>query len=78
MDDYELAGKLRSMYENAKRNEAVCQVILFGMMYAQEIQWGGHALKHVVELSGIGMGYLAEVSKGVKLSKYAVLKQENE
>mgnify|MGYP000885561740 CR=1 FL=1 len=78
MEDYELASKLRSMYENAKRNEAVCQINLFGIMYAQEIQSSGHTLKHLVDLSGISKGYITEISKGIKLSKYVVLKEGGE
>lgn len=74
MEDYDLAKELRSMYDNAKRNEAVCQVNLFGILYAQEIQSKGHTLKHIVELSGINKGYLTEISKGIKLSKYVVLR----
>lgn len=76
LEDYELADKLRSMYENARRNEAVCQINLFGIIYATEIQTGGHKLKHIVELSGISKGYLTEISKGMKLSKYVALRGE--
>ena len=78
MDDYELASKLRSMYDNAKRNEAVCQINLFGIMYAQEIRNSGHTLKHIVELSKIRMGYLPEISKGIKLSKYVALRETDQ
>ena len=38
MEDHELARILRTMYENAKRNEAVCQINLFGIMYAEKIK----------------------------------------
>lgn len=78
MEDYELANKLRNMYDRAKRNEVVCQINLFGIMYAKDIQDGGYSLKHIVELSGISKGYLTEISKGIKLSKYVVLKEGDE
>ena len=78
MEDYELANKLRNMYDRAKRNEAVCQINLFGIMYAKDIQDGGYSLEHKVELSGISKGYLTEISKGIKLSKYVVLKESDE
>jgi hypothetical protein len=78
LEDYELANKLRSMYDSARRNEAVCQINLFGIMYAKDIQDGGYSLKHIVELSGISKGYLTEISKGIKLSKYVVLKEGDE
>jgi hypothetical protein len=78
LDDYELASKLRSMYENARRNEAVCQINLFGIKYAQEIKRSGRTVKQLVELSGINKGYVTEISKGIKLSKFVVLKEKGE
>ena len=65
----ELAALLRAMYDGAKRNEAACQVHLFGIKYAKELQECGCPLKEIVQLSGISMGYLSEVSKGVKLAQ---------
>ena len=38
MNDMELAEILRGMYNNARRNEAVCQVNLFGILYAEELK----------------------------------------
>lgn len=75
MEDHELARILRTMYENAKRNEAVCQINLFGIMYADEIKKSGCSVKRIVELSGIRQGYLSEVTKGMKLSKYVTVKE---
>ena len=53
MNDMELAEILRSMYDNAKRNEAVCQVNLFGILYAEELQSSGCTIKHIVESSPV-------------------------
>ena len=78
MEDYELANKLRNMYDSARRNEAVCQINLFGIMYAKDIRDGGYSSKHIVELSGISKGYLTEISKGIKLSKYVARKNREE
>ncbi len=72
MTDMELAEILRSMYDNARRNEAVCQVNLFGILYAEELKNSGCTIKHIVELSGIQFGYVSEISKGIKLSRYVV------
>ncbi|HHT66204.1 MAG TPA: hypothetical protein GX017_08985 [Clostridiales bacterium] len=66
------------MYENARRNEAVCQINLFGIKYAQEIKRSGRTVKQLVELSGINKGYVTEISKGIKLSKFVVLKEKGE
>lgn len=76
MDASELAEKLREMYDGAKRNEAACQVHLFGIRYAKELQQCGCPLRDIVALSGISMGYLSEVSKGIKLSRYVQLKED--
>ena len=70
MDDIQLAAELRRMYDGAKRNEAACQVHLFGIRYAEELRRCGVPLRQVVEASGISMGYLSELSKGVKLARY--------
>lgn len=75
MEDHELARILRNMYENAKRNEAVCQINLFGIMYAEKIKKSGCSVKRIVELSGIRQGYLSEITKGMKLSKYVTVKE---
>lgn len=74
----ELAALLRAMYDGAKRNEAACQVHLFGIKYAKELQECGCPLKEIVQLSGISMGYLSEVSKGVKLAQYVEPKERND
>lgn len=78
MDDLKLASILRRMYDDAKRNEAVSQINLFGILYAEEIKASSSTLKELVALSGINMGYVTEVSKGVKLAKYVVLKEGRE
>ena len=74
----ELAALLRAMYDGAKRNETACQVHLFGIKYARELQECGCPLKEIVQLTGISMGYLSEVSKGVKLAQYVELKERND
>lgn len=76
MNEHELAQKLRDMYESAKRNEASCQVHLFGIMYAEEIKNSGCTSKRLIELSGINKGYQPEISKGIKLSQYVVPKRQ--
>ena len=75
MLETELAARLREMYDGAKRNEAACQVHLFGIKYAKELQECGWPLKDIVQQAGISMGYLSEVSKGVKLAQYVELKK---
>lgn len=77
MVEAELALRLREMYDRAKRNEAACQVHLFGIIYAKELQECGCSLKDIVRRSGISMGYLSEVSKGIKLAQYVEPKKQD-
>lgn len=72
MEIAELAQELRNRYEHARRNEATCQVILFGILYARELQTCGVPLREILEQSGVSRGYLSEISKGIKLSKYVI------
>ena len=68
MKQEELAAILRARYEAAKRNEATMEVHLFGIEYGDEIKANGYKISDIVELAGLDKGYVAEVSKGIKLS----------
>ena len=76
MEKEQLAGILRERYEKAKRNEASMAVHLFGIEYANEIQEGRYPVSELVELAGIGKGYAAEVSKGMKLAPHVKITEE--
>lgn len=75
MDGKTLAGILRERYQGARRNEAACQIHLFGIQYAEELRQCAWPLRDIVKESGIGMGYLSEVNKGIKLAQYVCLKK---
>lgn len=70
MNEDELAIVLRNIYINAKRKEIALQIHLFGIDYGYEIKRNQHNIRKIVERAGIEKGYIAEVSKGVKLSEY--------
>ena len=76
MDGKTLAGILWEKYQGASRNEAACQVHLFGIQYAGVLRECSWPLREIVKESGIGMGYLSEVNKGIKLARYVQLKEE--
>lgn len=76
MDGKTLAGILWEKYQGASRNEAACQVHLFGIQYAEVLRECSWPLREIVKESGIGMGYLSEVNKGIKLARYVQLKEE--
>ncbi len=77
MKQEELAEILRQRYEAAKRNEAAMQVHLFGIDYGEEIRNRGYRIVDIVELAGLDRGYVAEVSKGVKLSSVVERRKSN-
>lgn len=72
----ELAERLGEMYENARRNEAACQVHLFGILYASDIQACGQPVSVLAQRAGLSRGYAAEISKGIKLARYVDVKPE--
>ena len=66
----ELAGKLREMYNNAPKGNAVAMIHLFGIKYASEINDSEYSKKDIIKQSGISTSYLTELTKGVKLAEY--------
>jgi len=78
LNQEELARILRHTYEEAKRNEAAMQVHLFGIDYGQEIKKRGYKIVDIVRMAGLDKGYVAEVSKGVKLSAVVERKENHE
>lgn len=74
MNIKELGGKLREMYTNAPKGEAVAMIHLFGIKYAEEINNSEYSKKDIVKASGISESYLTELTKGVKLAEYVTPK----
>lgn len=75
MNIKELGGKLREMYTNASKGEAVAMIHLFGIKYAAEINNNKFSKKDIIKASGISESYLTELTKGVKLAEYVVPKK---
>lgn len=72
----ELGGKLKEMYTNAPKGETVAMIHLFGIKYAAEIINSEFSKKDIIEASGISASYLTELTKGVKLAEYVILKNK--
>lgn len=70
----DLSSILRTMVLNAEKKETTVQYHLFGIMYAREISDSNFSIKEIVENAGLSESYHVEVSKGVKLSQFVVLK----
>lgn len=58
------------MYEDAKNNEQVVNIHLFGIKYGDIIKKNGFPVSKIVEKAGMRKSYNVEVSKGIKLSKF--------
>ena len=72
MDIKELGGKLREMYTNASKGEAVAMIHLFGIKYAAEINKSKFSKKEIIKASGISESYLTELTKGIKLAEFVI------
>ncbi|MUL04393.1 hypothetical protein VFES401_14940 [Aliivibrio fischeri] len=70
----ELGDRLSDMYNNAQPNESVAMIHLFSIKYAHEIRDLNVSCKAVAKAAKINESYGAEISKGIKLSKYVTPK----
>ena len=73
MNEVELAQRLARMYHNAPRGEQSTAIALFGIRYVADLSARDVNINRVVERSGIGDSYHAEVRKGMRLAKYVEL-----
>lgn len=70
----QLGEKLNKMYFESKDRETAAMVHLFGIKYASEIKESGASMKSIAKAAGISESYGTEISKGVKLSKFVMVK----
>lgn len=68
MDAKQLGQILKEAYDDAPRGQRVIRIHLFGIDYSKEILKAG--IREVVEESGIGESFKAELNKGVNLADY--------
>lgn len=74
MSAHQLGQILKDMYENAPYGYQVANIHLFGVKYADIIVLNRLSVPEIVRASGIKPSFATEVSKGIKLAKYVVLK----
>ncbi|MDP2716032.1 hypothetical protein [Rheinheimera sp.] len=74
MDLLHLGKELKEMYLSSNHGEAVAMIHVFGIKYAKEIKNSGVSMKKIAQAAGIKESYATEISKGVKLSKFVVIK----
>jgi 5-methylcytosine-specific restriction protein B len=65
---------LKDMYENAPDGESVAMIHLFGIKFADQIARSGFSPKEIAKAAGIQESYGTEISEGVKLAKYVLVK----
>jgi hypothetical protein len=77
MNEYELGKILQSMYDNGmKNNDGMCQIILFGIIYANEITNGNISAQRIIETTNVPEPHKKYIRDGVRLSKYVTLKKD--
>jgi 5-methylcytosine-specific restriction protein B len=70
----QLGKALSDLYHNAPKGEAVAMIHLFGIKYAKELNEGRFNKKEVARTANIPESFGTEISKGIKLSKYVIVK----
>lgn len=70
----ELGNQLNKMYNNAPDKDSVAMIHLFGIKYADAILKSKYSKKDIANAAGIAESYGTEISKGVKLAKYVIIK----
>ena len=70
----ELGNALSNMYHNAPKGEAVAMIHLFGIKYAEQITQNRFSKKEIAKSAKIPESFGTEISKGVKLSPYVIIK----
>ncbi|MDX2470794.1 MAG: hypothetical protein QNL04_09510 [SAR324 cluster bacterium] len=78
MNIHELGEALAEMYHNAKGNNKVAMIHLFGIKYAQDISDSGCSKKDIAKAAKIGESYATEISKGVKLAEFVEIKKSTQ
>ena len=74
MTKADLALELNKMYHNAPKGEKVSMIHLFGIKFSEEIKECGYSTKEIAVAADINESYGTEISKGVKLGHYVVVK----
>lgn len=70
MEIKELAKILNDNYNNAYNGEMVVQIHLFGIKYGKRIRENKFTALEIITKAKLNDSYVAELNKGVKLSKY--------
>ena len=72
----ELNSKLKDKYDNATEKEQEANIHLFGIKYGEVIKKHNYKATQIIRAAGIKKSFSAELSKGIKLSKFVNIKKE--
>ena len=70
-----LIDKLNKMYLEAEENDKTTMIRLFGIIYGDIILKNKITATELANESLVNNSYHVEISKGIRLSKYVVLKE---
>ena len=80
MKQKKLANELRDMYYDAPEGERVAHIVLFGIIYAAELEaaeQAGCSIRKIMKKSGLKKSqkfeentYISQIKNGMKLAKY--------
>ena len=73
MTVHELGCRLREMYDTPGTQKST-MIHLFGILYADQMQRAGCRPIDVVRSAQLPESYVTEVNKGIRLSRYVVLR----
>ncbi|MEG1395136.1 MAG: hypothetical protein RSD04_05225, partial [Clostridia bacterium] len=76
MSEYSLGQILKKMYEEAPNGDQVAQIHLFGVKYARVLESKRLNKKSILKSAGMPESYQTEISKGIRLAKYVIVKDK--
>ena len=71
-----LGSILKDKYDNAPEKEQVANIHLFGIKYAEVIKSHSYTAAQIIREAGIKKSFSTELSKGIRLSKFVIIKKE--
>ena len=74
MGEFELGNELRKMYDCAPQGDQVAAIHLFSIRFYKEISCTNINKKAILRAAGLPESYATEISKGVKLGEYVMIK----
>lgn len=75
MTEFQLGNILKEMYSNAPKGDQVAHIHLFGIKFADVLENQRLSKKEILNNAGLPESYQTEISKGIRLAKYVIIKE---